>query len=188
MGVYNPFPNTFLYYIMGDDGEWHTVTSSKNTPTAPQPQKKTSSNQSRRKSKHRVQVKKQPPQTKQTTPKKSVETGGNPYHMADEDDSDEEEDDGLPDPIDLPVPPYHTSIIISCPFQGCEIPAPFTDTTSFVQHLKQDHKLVFKNLHHMYMALDSYLQRWAKEFDKAPVTDFGKPDPEDNQGKPPSRK
>ncbi|KAI8877085.1 hypothetical protein K501DRAFT_230806 [Backusella circina FSU 941] len=165
---------------MEDDGEWHTVTNSKTVPP-PATQKKSSSksNPSRRKSKHRVQVKK--PQ-QQPAVKKSVESGGNPYHMTvDDDDSDEEEDDGLPDPIDLPVPPYHTSIIISCPFQDCERPAPLIDTTSLVQHLKQEHKLMFKNLHHMYMALDSYLQRWAKEFDSAPASDFGKPDPEDNQ-------
>lgn len=93
-----------------------------------------------------------------------------------EDDSDEEEDDGQVDPIDLPVPPYHTTIVVSCPLDDCESSAPFLDTTALVKHLKEDHKLAFKNLHHMYMALDSYLARWAKELAGKPIAEFGQPD------------
>lgn len=105
----------------------------------------------------------------------------NPFHApADDDDSDEEEEDGQVDPIDLPVPPYHTTIVVSCPLSDCDSPIPFLDTTSLVKHLKTEHKLMFKNLHHMYMALDAYLARWAKELAAKPVTEYAQLEPSDN--------
>ncbi|KAI8100144.1 uncharacterized protein BX664DRAFT_322990 [Halteromyces radiatus] len=86
----------------------------------------------------------------------------NPYHLPEDDDSDvEEEDEDQVDPIDIPLPPYHITLVINCPFDDCSAVAPFLDTTALVQHLKTEHSLVFLNLHHMYMALDAYLSRWA---------------------------
>lgn len=183
---------------MAEDGEWHTVTNNKSATTAvpppPQPSK------ARRKSRHRISAPKQA-SSKQTTTKEksapvkkentksvpavkdSTTNSVNPFHAVEDDDSDEEEEDGQVDPIDLPVPPYHTNIIISCPLEGCESPIPFMDTTSLVKHLKEDHCLLFKNLHHMYMALDSYLNRWAKEFEKKPISEYGQPDSQDSHGK-----
>lgn len=174
---------------MAEDGEWHTVTNNKSAatvvPPPPQPSK------ARRKSRHRITTPKQP-SSKQTTTKENSKSVSatkensksvNPFHAVEDDDSDEEEEDGQVDPIDLPVPPYHTSIIISCPLQGCESPIPFMDTTSLVKHLKEDHYLSFKNLHHMYMALDSYLNRWAKEFEKKPISEYGQLDKEEKHGK-----
>ncbi|KAI7894529.1 uncharacterized protein EV154DRAFT_498083 [Mucor mucedo] len=185
---------------MAEDGEWHTVTNNKGAatvapPSQPQPSR------ARRKSRHRITPPKQA-SSKQPTKEKSVPThkehskavpthkdqskaasstkSVNPFHAAEDDESDEEEEDGQVDPIDLPVPPYHTSIIISCPLEGCESPIPFMDTTSLVKHLKEDHHLMFKNLHHMYMALDSYLNRWAKEFEKKSITDYAQPDSDDS--------
>ncbi|KAG1446735.1 hypothetical protein G6F56_009479 [Rhizopus delemar] len=87
-----------------------------------------------------------------------------------EEDSDTEEEEGT---SPKPLPPYHTTTFVSCPFKDCETPAPFLDTTSLVNHLKEHH-LVFKNLHHMYNSLDAYLKRWAKEFEQKPLEEFGK--------------
>lgn len=87
----------------------------------------------------------------------------NPYHLPDDEDSDVDEDDDEDqvDPIDMPLPPYHITLVINCPFEDCSAVAPFLDTTALVQHLKTDHSMSFLNLHHMYMALDAYLARWA---------------------------
>ncbi|KAI8081889.1 uncharacterized protein B0P05DRAFT_538492 [Gilbertella persicaria] len=154
---------------MADDGEWHTVTSTKATTlTPPPPPSQPSKNNNRRKSKPKIHVHKK--EKKPIPPRPKTVT--NPFHSGEDDDSEEEEqDDGQVDPIDLPVPPYHTSIVVSCPLP-CESPAPFLDTTSLVQHLRTKHKLVFKNLHHMYMALDTYLLRWANEFGQKPMDEF----------------
>ncbi|KAI9030667.1 hypothetical protein CLU79DRAFT_694655 [Phycomyces nitens] len=104
----------------------------------------------------------------------------NPYHLPENDDTDEEdEEDESPDPIDLPVPPYHTTIIISCPFQKCPASEPFTDTTSLVSHLRKEHHIVFNNLHHMYMALDPYLSQWAKEIQAKSLKEYGSEDKEE---------
>ncbi|KAI8356588.1 hypothetical protein EDC96DRAFT_576750 [Choanephora cucurbitarum] len=168
---------------MSEDGEWHTVTSSKHAPVV-QP-KTTTNNHGRRKSKAKLPPNKHTKDKKPNpTPQKprrvshTHEKNVNPFHAAEEDDSEEEEEDGQIDPIDLPVPPYHTTIVVSCPFEGCESPAPFLDTTSLVQHLKSDHQLVFKNLHHMYMALDTYLSRWSKEFLQKPIETYAELDEE----------
>lgn len=182
---------------MAEDGEWHTVTNNKGATTVAPPPPPPQPSKARRKSRHKITTKQA--SSKQPTKEKSVSThkehnksvgstkettkSVNPFHAAEEDDSDEEEEDGQVDPIDLPVPPYHTSIIISCPLEGCESPIPFMDTTSLVKHLKEDHHLLFKNLHHMYMALDSYLNRWAKEFEKKPISEYAQPDSENSNGK-----
>ncbi|KAI9258366.1 hypothetical protein EDC94DRAFT_613560 [Helicostylum pulchrum] len=162
---------------MADDGEWHTVTNSKHTatPAPSQPSK------ARRKSRHRIVTPKQPVKQQQPSIQKETnkKTTSNPFHAVEDDDSDDEEEDGQVDPIDLPVPPYHTAILISCPLADCESPIPFLDTTSLVKHLKEEHKLLFKNLHHMYMALDSYLNRWAKELEGKSVGEFGQLDTEE---------
>ncbi|KAI8342331.1 hypothetical protein BC941DRAFT_412470 [Chlamydoabsidia padenii] len=88
----------------------------------------------------------------------------NPYHLPDDEDSDleEEEEEDQVDPIDMPLPPYHITLVINCPFEDdCSAVAPYLDTTALVQHLKTEHALSFVNLHHMYMALEAYLTRWA---------------------------
>jgi hypothetical protein len=182
---------------MSDDGEWHTVTNSKAThghaTPAPVPSQ---GPKTRRKSRSHIKASNKPKQpakqqqqqhhaNKEKKPNNSTtanqKSAANPFHAVEDDDSEEEEDDGQVDPIDIPVPPYHTTIIVSCPLEDCESPIPFMDTTSLANHLKEDHKIIFKNLHHMYMALDAYLSRWAKELAKKPIKEFSQLD--DNNGK-----
>ncbi|CAO3653389.1 unnamed protein product [Cunninghamella echinulata] len=100
----------------------------------------------------------------------------NPYHLPEEGESDieeeDEEDDDQIDPIDIPLPPYHITLVLNCPFvDHCSAMEPFMDTTALVQHFKSDHQLVFRNLHHMYMALEAYLNRWARIFQKESIPD-----------------
>ncbi|KAI8579859.1 hypothetical protein K450DRAFT_240658 [Umbelopsis ramanniana AG] len=99
----------------------------------------------------------------------------NPFDLPEDDDNDddEEEDDGSPDPIDMPLPPYHTTIIVSCPFDNCSAVVPFSDTTSLVQHMKNEHQLGFRNIHHMYMALEAYLQKWAHIIREKDLKEYG---------------
>ncbi|KAF9917535.1 hypothetical protein BX616_000694 [Lobosporangium transversale] len=61
--------------------------------------------------------------------------------------------------------PYHITIMIHCPFQSCDMTDPLTDSTSLVLHLKEAHKIVFKNIHHMFIMLDRYLNHWANEIE-----------------------
>jgi hypothetical protein len=107
----------------------------------------------------------------------------NPFDLPEDDDDDDDEDDGSPDPIDLPLPPYHTTIIVSCPFDDCSAVVPFSDTTSLVQHIKNEHHLIFKNIHHMYMALESYLQRWAEIIKDKRLEEYGVQETVDGKGK-----
>ncbi|KAL1918233.1 uncharacterized protein VTP21DRAFT_3499 [Calcarisporiella thermophila] len=60
------------------------------------------------------------------------------------------------------MPPYHTICLVHCTFSNCSIEAPITDTTSLTKHLKEQHSIVFKDLHHMYITLDKYLDNWAQ--------------------------
>ena len=167
---------------MADDGEWHTVTNSKATSVPAATVKNNQQPKTRRKSKHKITPPKQTTVKRKELSSKQVKApSSNPFHD-EEEDSEEEEEDGQIDPIDLPVPPYHTSIMVSCPLEDCESPIPFLDTTSLVKHLKEAHKLAFKNLHHMYMALDSYLNRWAKELSNKPITEFGYLDSDEKDG------
>ncbi|KAG9066216.1 hypothetical protein KI688_001437 [Linnemannia hyalina] len=62
-------------------------------------------------------------------------------------------------------PPYHAVIMIHCPFQSCDLTDPLTDSTSLVAHLKEAHKVAFKNIHHMFILLDRYLTHWAEEIE-----------------------
>ncbi|KAF9098444.1 hypothetical protein BGX23_006250 [Mortierella sp. AD031] len=62
-------------------------------------------------------------------------------------------------------PPYHAVIMIHCPFQSCDLTDPLTDSTSLVAHLKDAHKIAFKNIHHMFILLDRYLSHWAEEIE-----------------------
>lgn len=180
---------------MADDTEWHTVSNHKHIapPTTTNQQPK-----NRRHSKPKIQAKQQQQQLantkekkpsgyKKKTGKKKVQqkpknTEANPFHAAEEDSNgeEEEEEEDTVDPIDLPLPPYHTATFVSCLFDDCESPAPFLDTTSLVTHLKNDHALVFKNLHHMYNSLNAYLQRWAKELEKKSLSELGEAE---NDGK-----
>ncbi|KAI7854781.1 hypothetical protein BDC45DRAFT_535353 [Circinella umbellata] len=107
----------------------------------------------------------------------------NPYHLpenADDSNDEGDEEDDVNDPIDDPVPPYHTTILTVCPLPDCPSDRPFLDTTSLTEHFKVDHKLSFKNLHHMYIALDSYLKRWGELLRSKPITEYGTPDSTDN--------
>lgn len=177
---------------MSDDGEWHTVVNSKATPVHATSLPATiQASKTRRKSRSHIKSTNKPRQSQANKQhhtnkeKKSVSAANrntavvNPFHAVEDDDSEEEEDDGQVCPIDLPVPPYHTSIIVSCPLEDCESPIPFMDTTSLAKHLREDHKLVFKDFHHMYMALDAYLSRWSKELVKKSVKEFGQLEPKD---------
>ncbi|KAI8992423.1 hypothetical protein BDB01DRAFT_716824 [Pilobolus umbonatus] len=164
---------------MSDNGEWQTVSNHKHHPPT------TEVNKTRRRSKA-APLKKKPvapvKDKKKSTPQHNTQQkGSNPFHSGDEEESEDDEDDGLPDPIDLPVPPYHTNIVVSCPFEGCESPMPFLDTTTLVKHLKESHKLAFKNLHHIYMALDAYLSRWAKELSTKNISKYAYLDPENKE-------
>ncbi|KAG9326638.1 hypothetical protein KVV02_006149 [Mortierella alpina] len=62
-------------------------------------------------------------------------------------------------------PPYHAMIMIHCPFQSCHLTDPLTDSTSLVAHLKETHKICFKNIHHMFILLNRYLTHWAEEIE-----------------------
>ncbi|KAG0214509.1 hypothetical protein BGX28_001963 [Mortierella sp. GBA30] len=62
-------------------------------------------------------------------------------------------------------PPYHAMIMIHCPFQSCHLTDPLTDSTSLVAHLKETHRVNFKNIHHMFILLDRYLSHWAEEIE-----------------------
>ncbi|KAF9928147.1 hypothetical protein FBU30_002603 [Linnemannia zychae] len=62
-------------------------------------------------------------------------------------------------------PPYHAVIMIHCPFHSCNLTDPLTDSTSLVAHLKEAHKVAFKNIHHMFILLDRYLNHWAEEIE-----------------------
>ncbi|KAF9378371.1 hypothetical protein BGX21_002918 [Mortierella sp. AD011] len=62
-------------------------------------------------------------------------------------------------------PPYHAVIMIHCPFHSCDLTEPLTDSTSLVAHLKEAHKIAFKNIHHMFILLERYLNHWAEEIE-----------------------
>ncbi|KAG0003276.1 hypothetical protein BGZ79_001252 [Entomortierella chlamydospora] len=62
-------------------------------------------------------------------------------------------------------PPYHAVIMIHCSFHSCDLTEPLTDSTSLVAHLKEAHKIAFKNIHHMFILLERYLNHWAEEIE-----------------------
>ncbi|KAI9498303.1 hypothetical protein BDB00DRAFT_783941 [Zychaea mexicana] len=106
-----------------------------------------------------------------------VDGSQNPYHLAEHDDSnDEDEEDDTVDLVDDPVPPYHTTILTVCPLPDCPSDRPFLDTTALTDHFKADHQATFKNLHHMYMALDPYLKRWGALLRSKPIAEYGTAD------------
>ncbi|KAF9355946.1 hypothetical protein BGX26_005910 [Mortierella sp. AD094] len=55
--------------------------------------------------------------------------------------------------------------MIHCPFHSCDLTDPLTDSTSLVAHLKEAHKIAFKNIHHMFILLERYLNHWAEEIE-----------------------
>ncbi|ORX61873.1 hypothetical protein DM01DRAFT_1331343 [Hesseltinella vesiculosa] len=155
------------------DNEWHTVGNHKPIPHA----------QHRRRSKANVgrSIPKSMPKSLPKSLPRSMQalsvtssindTHHNPFLLPEDDESDDdssndESDDDEPEPM----PAYHIACLINCPFDDCSAVAPFLDTTALVQHIKQEHQLSFSNLHHMYMALDPYLQRWASIFRKDPAS------------------
>ncbi|RUS21796.1 hypothetical protein BC937DRAFT_91438 [Endogone sp. FLAS-F59071] len=98
---------------------------------------------------------------------------------ASDNDSGGDESDDTPAPIDIPLPPYHTTIVVLCPFDDCPAVAPFTDTTALVKHLKEQHHVMFCDIHHMYIALDRYISHWAKEVQTKGLEAIGVKDNED---------
>jgi hypothetical protein len=62
-------------------------------------------------------------------------------------------------------PPYHAVIMIHCPFHSCNLTDPLTDSTTLVAHMKEAHKIAFKNIHHMFILLERYLNHWAEEIE-----------------------
>ncbi|KAK9722352.1 hypothetical protein K7432_002740 [Basidiobolus ranarum] len=66
--------------------------------------------------------------------------------------------------VEEEAPSIQPQILVLCPFHDCPSDArPFTDPAALKQHLKEQHKLVFRHLTHMYIALDKYLTFWAKK-------------------------
>ncbi|KAI9314297.1 hypothetical protein BX666DRAFT_2020339 [Dichotomocladium elegans] len=94
----------------------------------------------------------------------------------DDDDDEEEEDDDSDSQEEQVLPPYHTAVVVLCPMDNCSANEPFLDTTALVKHLRTEHKIVFKDLHHMYIALDPYLMRWAQELRSKPIEEYGRTD------------
>ncbi|KAJ2955160.1 hypothetical protein NQZ79_g8803 [Umbelopsis isabellina] len=192
------------------DGEWHKVTrANPTTGQKPDAGSKKGSSQGRRPSHHQVhgkQKSKQGATNQRPTDSKAKATTShthdstalkasakefvpssqkdhNPFDLPEDDDNDDDEDDDSPAPIDAPLPPYHINIIVSCPFDDCSAVMPFTDTTSLVQHINAEHDLVFRNIHHMYMALETYLQEWAKLIKEKSVEEYGVKENIDGKGK-----
>ncbi|CAG8569295.1 614_t:CDS:2 [Ambispora gerdemannii] len=74
-----------------------------------------------------------------------------------------------PDPDALPsLPPFHVNVFILCPFKDCPLEQPIMNSTELSEHLKEQHKLVLINLHHVYMILELYLEYWSQK-----ITDIG---------------
>ncbi|KAG0260800.1 hypothetical protein DFQ27_003318 [Actinomortierella ambigua] len=168
---------------MSDDNEWTTVTRGtghKARPTSAVAQKGGSGkygqqNAERRKSRGPLQ----PQAAYQDKEKKGAsgsqaknrsrstgsggaggESSGGESDGGDSEDSEDDNEDEL-----AKYPPYHTTIIIQCPFHGCKTTDPFTDSTSLVSHLKNEHQLAFKNIHHMFILLERYINHWASEIE-----------------------
>lgn len=170
---------------MEDSGEWHTVVNGKSM--SPQEANSAPQKRSAAKPKSKTSTPRQEKQAVASTRRESnvrSTVGENPYHQDEHSgSSDEEEDDNSPDPIDQILPPYHSNIMTVCEFRDCPRVEPIMDTTALVQHLRQDHGLAFKNLHHMYMALDPYLQRWGKVLDSDDAKHkYGVADPAEPEG------
>src|SRR5687768_14999050 len=59
---------------------------------------------------------------------------------------------------------WHINSLTYCPFRDCFYAEPLKDSITLEVHLKKEHKIVFKDLHHMCMTLDKYLEYWANKF------------------------
>ncbi|KAF9963168.1 hypothetical protein BGZ65_005437 [Modicella reniformis] len=71
--------------------------------------------------------------------------------------------------------------MIHCPFSTCDLTEPLTNSTSLVIHLKDAHKIVFKNIHHMFILLERYLNHWAKEIEAKGLEKVGIKENEDDE-------
>ncbi|KAF9417655.1 hypothetical protein BGZ94_009916 [Podila epigama] len=171
---------------MSTEGEWTTVTSKNSTShkhQAPRPTSFVSVAGSSTKTESRSHKPAQHP--KKSTPKKDAAAGGG---AGQETKTNKNTRDGAPTATavsggtrsrsssfssdsdssqsDFPSSsgrsPYHAAIMIHCPFQSCTLTDPLTDSTSLVSHLKETHKVAFKNIHHMFILLDRYLSHWAE--------------------------
>ncbi|CAG8660131.1 12701_t:CDS:2, partial [Acaulospora colombiana] len=65
------------------------------------------------------------------------------------------------------LPSYHIELMIECPFANCldqdKSEVTINDSTYLVEHLKDKHKIHFKDLHHVYLILEKYLKYWANQ-------------------------
>ncbi|KAG0232231.1 hypothetical protein BGX31_005221 [Mortierella sp. GBA43] len=119
---------------------------------------------------HKKQVKKDTPATSSAAANASTsqKDGKQPARARSgsvSSDSDSSQSDEPSSPTSAGRSPYHTLIVIHCPFDSCDLTDPFTDSTSLVNHLKEAHKIVFKNIHHMFILLERYLNHWGKEIE-----------------------
>ncbi|KAG0225800.1 hypothetical protein BGW41_004553 [Actinomortierella wolfii] len=95
----------------------------------------------------------------------SATAGGGESTGGESDGGDSEDSEDEADYDSSKYPPFHTTIVIQCPFQACTTTDPFTDSTSIVSHLKKEHQIVFKNIHHMFILLERYINHWASEIE-----------------------
>ncbi|KAI8596930.1 hypothetical protein EDD21DRAFT_399666 [Dissophora ornata] len=172
---------------MSNEGEWTTVTSKHST--AHKPQKPVSfasvaavaasSSSSRTESRvatdnhHHHQHNKKPAKKDGSSTSAQKDTKPSTKHQtsrsrsssfsSDSDTSHSDEDPSSSSTSGRP--PYHAVIMIHCPFQSCDLTEPLTDSTSLVAHLKEAHKIAFKNIHHMFILLERYLSHWAEEIE-----------------------
>ncbi|KAK9717453.1 hypothetical protein K7432_006190 [Basidiobolus ranarum] len=77
--------------------------------------------------------------------------------------------------VEEEAPAIQPHILILCPFSDCpDETNPFTDPSTLKNHLKDQHKLVFRHLTHMYIALEKYLTFWAKKTEKDGLEAYAK--------------
>ncbi|KAG0017642.1 hypothetical protein BGZ81_010642 [Podila clonocystis] len=167
---------------MSNEGEWTTVTSKNSTShkaQAPRPvsfasvagskndSRPTKANISQ--SSNKKPAAKKDASNQETKSQKNVQEGGSATAGGNRSRSSSFSSDSDSSQSDFPSSsgrhPYHAAIMIHCPFQSCTLTDPLTDSTSLVAHLKEMHKVAFKNIHHMFILLDRYLTHWAEEIE-----------------------
>ncbi|KAJ2080600.1 hypothetical protein H4R24_002963 [Coemansia sp. RSA 988] len=84
-----------------------------------------------------------------------------------------ESEDDREEATEFPAVP----VCVFCPFcsdagQDC---APFTDAAVLAAHLREVHRLVFKNLSHMVLLLQKYLDVWAEKLTESSVAEVATP-------------
>lgn len=185
---------------MEDSGEWCTVPTKGNHHDNKNKAQRPANGKSKGNSARKARSTRKQSTTKINNPRSSPPTSttattattatttaaaaqSNPYHLPeDNEDDDEGSSEDEEQEEEVVVPPYHTTILSVCPLKDCPANEPFLDTTALVKHLRSEHNLVFKDLHHMYIALDPYLRRWAKELETKPIEEIACLDDFDAKG------